>query len=259
MRPTSIALMLLLVAAAQAAATEPQQPNIPPANDSRVPAGLREAYRRDAAVLAVRYLKESGDPRRREILLPEALVTSLYRALIHVYNATDLPARNSAVRDYTIHTRGQAALFELLVGVDPAEPWVAGLRRGAPRTENDTVDLLMRTFGLHLDRYRDWSGNTHLAVLRSQEPLNLAPLGERFAAIRGVRYAQPEGEVGDGNNLAAHAEDDGWRLAYSVGWGDCPAGCTGRHTWRFRITTNGHVTYLGSEGLPPPPPPRQPR
>ncbi len=256
---TSIALVLLLVAQGSVAATEPRQPNIPPANDSRVPAHLREAYRRDAAVLVVRHLKESGDSRRREIRLPETLVTSLYSSLIHVYNATDLPARDFAVRDYTIHARGQAALFELLVGVDPAEPWVGALRRGAPRAGNDIVDLLMKTFGLRLERYRDWSGNTHLAVLRSQEPLNMAPLGERFAAIRGVRYAQPEGEVGDGNNLAAHAEDDGWRLAYSVGWGDCPAGCTGRHTWRFLINTNGQVTYLGSEGPPPPPPPRQPR
>jgi hypothetical protein len=58
--------------------------------------------------------------------------------------------------------------------------------------------------------------------------------------------------VGDGPDIRASVHGEGWRLDYSVGFGDCPAGCIYRHTWSFAVSGDGVVTFLGRSGEPPP-------
>ncbi|HEV2670300.1 MAG TPA: hypothetical protein VGU74_04355 [Gemmatimonadales bacterium] len=75
-----------------------------------------------------------------------------------------------------------------------------------------------------------------------------------FGAITGVRFAEPDGLIGDGNNIAGSIEDARVLLDYSVGYGDCPAGCTGRRFYHFAVHDEGTVDYLGASGSPPPKP-----
>jgi hypothetical protein len=79
-----------------------------------------------------------------------------------------------------------------------------------------------------------------------------ATLAARFATMPGVIWAEPNGYGGDGNDIRARPENGGWRLEYSVGFGDCPAGCTGRRVWTFVADATGAVRYLGASGDPLP-------
>ncbi len=40
----------------------------------------------------------------------------------------------------------------------------------------------------------------------------------------------------------------GFRIALTIGWGDCPAGCINRHTWTHRVTADGQVTLESETG-----------
>ena len=40
----------------------------------------------------------------------------------------------------------------------------------------------------------------------------------------------------------------GWRVAYRVGWGDCPAGCIDAHTWTYDVTRAGEVSFVSEDG-----------
>jgi hypothetical protein len=91
-----------------------------------------------------------------------------------------------------------------------------------------------------------------VALLRTSRPLNMAALAARFATVPGVIRAEPNCCVGDGNDIRARPENGGWRLEYSVGFGDCPAGCTGRRVWSFAVDNTGAVRYLGASGDPLP-------
>lgn len=223
-------------------------------DDSEVPAELRAAYREDAARLALRHLTASGDPARSEVLLPAALVGSLYSALIHVFNARDLPARDSVVALYTIHTFPNPEVLRIRLGLDSTAAWVRALRENGVPTGNARFDDLADAYDLTLQRYYDLHTIYDIALLRAAAPLNTIALAPMFSDIEGVLAASPEGWFGDGNDIRATATSDGWRLDYSRGFGDCPAGCTGRHTWSFRVTADGVVTYEGATGPPPPPP-----
>jgi len=230
-------LLLLACALAPLAAGAQDFPRVPPpATD--LAADVRARYVEDAARLAARHVNETGG--RQDVSLPPALVSSLYNALARVYQ-TNHPARDVVVDKHRIHTFGNPPLRQLMVGVHPDQPWAEAWKRGERLTGNQAVDALMKAHNLTVERGH---------ILRSPEPVNIAALARRFAAIPGIRYAEGDAAIGDGNDIRARADGNGWRLEYSAGKGDCPAGCIERDRWTFLVTTDGRVTFVGSTGSP---------
>lgn len=213
-----------------------------PTLDVALPDSVAEAYRRDAVTLAVRQHREGRSPAERPVEVPAALVDGFYRALAAVHASTG-PARDTVVAVFRIHAFPEAT--QLLVGVDPAQPWTQGWARGETVTGNAAVDALVARYGLRVERYYPWVSG-HAAVLGSARPLDVAALASRFAGLAGVRYAEPNGYMGDGDDIRARPVVGGWELDYSLGFGDCPAGCTGRRWWTFVVDPAGRVTYRGS-------------
>jgi hypothetical protein len=69
-------------------------------------------------------------------------------------------------------------------------------------------------------------------------------LSDMFDPVTGVRYAEPNGIIGDGDDIVARAN-----RSYTLihGFGDCPAGCITHQKWDFTVTDHGVFP-----GLPPP-------
>jgi len=42
----------------------------------------------------------------------------------------------------------------------------------------------------------------------------------------------------------------GWRVTVTIGWGDCQAGCIGRHSWDYDVDASGVVTLVEERGDP---------
>jgi hypothetical protein len=210
----------------------------------------RLAYEEDAVRLAIRRLAETGSPALRDVIPPAGLVASLKNALVHVH-ATSHPVRDTVIDLYRIRTFPEPATREIMVRVDPTQGWTAAWREYNARTGNQAVDALVETYGLSVRAYYQWSIG-EVAMLRSSRPLNAAALATRFEPIPGVIWAERNGAVGDGPDIRASVHGEGWRLDYSVGFGDCPAGCIYRHTWSFAVSADGVVTFLGRSGEPPP-------
>jgi hypothetical protein len=51
----------------------------------------------------------------------------------------------------------------------------------------------------------------------------------------------------------AKAVEGGYQVTFTIGWGDCPAGCINRHVWTFAVSPGGEVALIGEEGPPVPP------
>ena len=49
------------------------------------------------------------------------------------------------------------------------------------------------------------------------------------------------------------AVEGGYQVQFTVGWGDCPAGCINRHVWTFSVAPDGQFALTGEEGPPVPP------
>ena len=44
----------------------------------------------------------------------------------------------------------------------------------------------------------------------------------------------------------------GFRITFTSGWGDCPAGCINKHNWVFEVSAAGVVAPAGESGDPLP-------
>jgi hypothetical protein len=219
--------LALLVGCDVAAPVAPGPPALSPDEEA--------AYAADATVLAFRYQLQAGD--RDAVEIPDDLVDDLADALVR--------ARTSENGGLIIGIHARAALspVRLLVAVDPEAAWAGAWRAGATETGDAAVDALLDRYNLSLSRYIE---GLDLAVLNSPVALNTVALAGRFAGLDGVRYAEPDGLAGDGDDITAVRSDDGWVLDFSRGSGDCPAGCIERTFWTFEVDDDGDVRYLGS-------------
>lgn len=46
----------------------------------------------------------------------------------------------------------------------------------------------------------------------------------------------------------ATAVEGGYQVVFTVGWGDCPAGCINRHRWTFAVAPGSEVALIGEDG-----------
>src|SRR5881397_4386632 len=116
-------------------------------DDSRLPAELRAAYLEDANRLALRDLLANGFS---EVPIPEDAVQPYYNALVLVYNATALPARDTVVDVYRIHTFPAPTTRSLMLQLFGSEAWVQRLARREVPTGEATVDSLLARYSLSI-------------------------------------------------------------------------------------------------------------
>lgn len=221
-------------------------------DDSRVPDSLRILYSEDAAYLALREIHHDEDLKTSLVEVPDDLIRFFYSGLVHIYNAHSLAARDSVVSMYEIHAFPYPELHSLIVAVDTTEEWVRSWKEGRRFTGNATIDDLMEKYRLDLDRYYTWPSSHDLAVLETPDPVNILALAPLFEPVSGVIYAEPNGMCCDGNDITAGIGNEHVSYEFSLGWGDCPAGCIARHIWKFSVGYNGKVEFTGSSGTPVP-------
>jgi hypothetical protein len=59
---------------------------------------------------------------------------------------------------------------------------------------------------------------------------------------------QESDAIGQANYWAAERTADGYRVRYTVGWGDCMAGCIESHEFTYDVRTDGLVRLVSEEG-----------
>ncbi len=218
-----------------------------PGNDSILPDSVKSWLKEDACRLALRDVY--SDPQSKNVLitLPKELVDFYYHGLVHVYNASSLAARDSVYGIFRIHTFRRPEMRSIIVAVDSIKSWVINWKNGNRLTGNSSIDSLMNTYNLQLDKYYPWLFH-HAAVLYAEKPVNLFALGKKFETIDGILFTEENRTAGDGNDINAKIEAEYLSIEYSVGWGDCPAGCIHRRYWLFNVKFDGAVSFVRSYG-----------
>ncbi len=207
-----------------------------------------QKYRDDADRLAMKKFYRNNLPYKDSVLIPEDHADTVLRALIAVYNATSLPARDSVISMYDVHTFPDIYLNEIALYADSSLPWMQQLKNGNIPTGDPDIDSLLAKYGLNLVAYYTAWDSIDFAWFRTDSNYNIPAMGNLFLAIPGVFSAEPNGLVGEGNNITDSIYTDHVELIYSYGWGDCWAGCIFHRYWKFNVDTNCNVEYAGSYG-----------
>lgn len=66
-----------------------------------------------------------------------------------------------------------------------------------------------------------------------------------YTELEGVISAEPDGVVGDGNDVCLSIEGETHTYVFDEASGDCPAGCIDHTYWGFEVDPEGNVTALG--------------
>ena len=222
-----------------------------PAETNYCPDSILSLIFEDAACLALRDVHKIESEKNTLIEIPIDLIQIYYNGLIHVHNTISIPARDSVVSMYSIHVFPHPETHCLIVNVDSTENWVQNWKNGNRLTGNAEVDQLIEKYDLQLDKYYFWPW-AHAIILSTPYPQNIFALARSFSNIIGVSLAEPDGHMGDGNDISGSLSINYIKLIYSIGFGDCPSGCIGRHFWTFKVSYDGEVTYLNSYGDPLP-------
>lgn len=207
-------------------------------------------YRYDAEMLAFEKIRDQELPEADSVLIPQAHIDTILDALIAVYNATGLPARDTVVDLLDIHHFRIIDLDKVSPMLDPTYPWVQQLAMGQIPAGSAVVDSLIDKYDLVLFDYQpsyalsSWDR----ATFKSEQHYNVVALAAQFDSLPGVHYCIVSGRPGDGDRMEASMVEGHVELIYSHGWGDCPAGCGLRRYWKFNVYPDCSVEFVESYG-----------
>ncbi len=207
-------------------------------------------YKEDADRLALRRVNSMNYTYIDSINIPEQLSDTILKAIIAVYNATTIPARDSVITMLDIHSFPIPEVKSVLVSADPGLAWMQQLQNNIIPTGNSTIDSLMEKYYLIMNSYHTWSNllSYHSVEFKSDSSYNMLMLANKFETIPDVMYASAINIPGDGNDITDSIYPNFVELVFSLGWGDCPSGCTARRYWKFHVFHDCSVSYLGSYG-----------
>lgn len=122
--------------------------------------------------------------------------------------------------------------------------WATNISQNKP-SGNTVFDSLINTFHLKIET-DPYNGTIELAP--TDIVINSDSLATYFTKIDSI-YSYPyDFEFGSGNYTYFHIYPDGLFLRFTIGWGDCPAGCLYNKSWEFMVYEDCSVEFLGNCG-----------
>ena len=209
-------------------------------------------YLEDAQRLAVQKIHRQSLTYKDSVTIPQSHIDTVFRALIAVYNATALPARDTVVSMLQVHTFPDPIMNRFTVAADSTLPWMQELQVGNIPTGNTTVDDLILSYNLTNYTYNKFTNQYawHQLEFTTDLNYNLVPLTALFSDIPQVQFSVLDFQIGDGNSISDSIYSDHVELIYSYAWGDCTGGCTNRRYWKFKVYFDCSVEYVGDYGSP---------
>jgi len=141
-------------------------------------------------------------------------------------------ARNQSDTLQSIHAFPDYVTNQLMLKSDAA--WTQAWYQGKLLTGNPAIDSLTELYQMTAVDTSDMKW----FALNFAQPLKMTLLAAIYEKIPGVIFAEPNGYIGDGDNIECFNKNNTWHLAFSHGWGDCPAGCINRYYWYITVNEN---------------------
>jgi len=150
---------------------------------------------------------------------------------------------------YHIHSFPNYILNQIELGADSSQPWMHQLKLKIIPTGTASIDSFLFHYGFDtvVSYYPNFI-NKDVAVLSSDSNYNIKALLPIANTLQGVIQAYEVHWCCDGNDITDSVFSDHIELVYSIGWGDCLAGCTFRRYWKFHVYYDCSVSFEGSWG-----------
>ena len=208
-----------------------------------VPQTVQNNYDRDVNHLALNRIINQNSSYKDSIVIPQNYKDTIWQGLSAIFNLTSIVARDSVFDNYCIHQAVNIVYHKIYVAVDTSYSWTHQWQNLISTTGITQLDNLLSMYGFTITHFSTFGSN--YATLETTQNINVTPLCDSIATFNGVLYSEPVTNVGDGNEIVYNKYGNDRFYDFSVGYGDCPSGCTSRLIFKFKVYDNCSVDYLG--------------
>jgi len=228
-----------------------------PSNCAVTP-GLYNAYKDDVRALTIERINQINSIYKDSIVVPQNYRDTIWQGLAAINNVTSLSERDSVFNLYCIHQfPGFNTSYQIAVKVDTSYSWTLQWRNLQTITGYNDLDKLITTYGFTIIQFQSL-GN--YACLNTNQELNIQALCDSLKNLNGIIWATTNnGYAGTGNYITYTSNGLTQNYNFTLGYGDCPSGCTAYYTWKFKVYQGCNVAFdgvviynPGNESFPPP-------
>lgn len=172
-------------------------------------------------------------------------IDKILKIIQAVYDS-DSPERDTVFNVFQIHGYYCYSFNAISLQVQTDDPGIINLSQDSIPTGDLDLDALLATY--HFDSVKTFYSypNFPWLTIFTKDEYNLTPLEDEFEEIESVFIAEfGKGCVGDGNTITLIRNNSSATITFSIGSGDCPAGCIYHKYWEFEVT-NGVATFVQS-------------
>lgn len=248
MRKSLLSVLFIIIAFAADAQVFP--------SDCTAPDSVKNAYKTDAQRLGLRRVYKFHAAEMDSTHIPGDRTDTALNALILVYNATTLPARDTVTDMLHIHSFADGGLDspfsftmnKLRIYANETEQWMQDFKLGIIPTSDPVINTFLTNYELTLDNYDDLTSGLDGLFFTSDSNYNLGAVAQEW----GQAYFAIGGDVGingDGPDIFLDTVTSTYtQLTFRYGWVACGSGCIYNRYWTFQANYDCTVTYMGSYG-----------
>ena len=214
-----------------------------------VPREVARKFRRDAARLALRMAAGGEDPRYLNEYISKENIDLIFNALSAVYLSED---KGKSLEKCNIHTFPNPSIDHLVVIYDKNVAWARPLLQGQTETGSRDINDLLDRYKLVIEKHVNWTDTQDAITIRSKDPLNMAAIANAFNNVEGVAEMDLGIPKVAGNDINTRRINGAWEFDYILRFGSWASGKGKSHTWKYRVTDGGKVTFVNENGEPVP-------
>lgn len=193
-------------------------------------------YKQDAKYLYAREISSNMDhPNRNNPIMDTNEINKILAVIQAVYYS-GYAVCDSIFNLHNIHARPPYSLNSISLIVYPDTPSIQNLSKGIVPTGDNKIDDILTTYPYEkITTLPDFPSFIPIIFVYFKYEYYIYPILYMFNNISGVNYATPNLPIGGGNNIKLVRNGNASTIEFSIGWGDCQAGCMYHRYWEFEV------------------------
>ena len=172
-------------------------------------------------------------------------VDKILKLLQAVYDSNS-PERDTVFDVHQIHGYYCFSLSSMGLKVNTELPEIKNLSDGIIPTGNTDLDNMLATYNFDSVKTAYSYPNFPWLTVYTKHEYNMIPVEKGFSDLSPILIAEFNKYcIGDGNNISLTRSPFSATITFSIGKGDCPAGCIYHKYWEFNVQ-DGKAEFIKS-------------
>lgn len=170
-------------------------------------------------------------------------VNKILKIIQAVYNS-DSPERDSVFEIFQIHGYYCYRFNSISLKINTELTEIQNLSDNVIPTGETSLDNILNTYNFDSVKTSNSYPDFPWLTIFTSDEYNMIPIEKEFANIESILIATfNKGCIGDGNTITLTRDVNSAIITFSIGSGDCPAGCIHHKYWEFKVS-NGIAKFI---------------